>query len=233
MKKIIYSIAILFLLSCNQKENTLEFEKKVMDEIFIDLVDTFYQEITPIPPPPPPLPEIYFQTNDQRIKDSLLAIAELEHQKAISAVEKYKKEIFEENKPIVIAVSDTLHSLGREYQKLLEEHFKKSTIKNILTIDSLKYKINLNSFRNSKKFIFKYRSEFPENSKLWNWRQKNYSELGAIISFSRITFDKTKNYGILTGGIAYGRLDGNGGIIYLKKEAGKWIIDNVIETWIS
>ena len=56
----------------------------------------------------------------------------------------------------------------------------------------------------------------------------------ANIGFSRIIFDKTKNYGVLNGGYTIGILNGSGFRIFIKKnKSGNWIIDKIEGTWIS
>ena len=74
-------------------------------------------------------------------------------------------------------------------------------------------------------------SEFPQRREIWN---TNYLfEFGGVVSFSRIYFDKDKRYGVLEGGTTYGKLNGNGWIVFIKKDSGKWIIDKIEGTWIS
>ena len=211
MKKIITILIFIILSSCQKKDNDLEFEKKVMNDIFIDLIDSIYEDLDFIPPPPPPYPEIYYETNNQRIKDSII-------------------EKLEENNKIIIAVVDTINSFSENYKiKLIGQYGKLDF--NIDT-NSIKteYKINLTEFNKTNKYLFKYSSEFPKNSELWRWKFENNYDLKAIISFSRILFDKNKEFGVLMSGIAYGKLNGNGVLIFIKKESDKWIIDKIIET---
>jgi len=54
-----------------------------------------------------------------------------------------------------------------------------------------------------------------------------------VVSFSRIQFDKNRQFGILDGGFVCGRHCGQGFRIYIKKVNNNWIIDEVEGTWIA
>jgi hypothetical protein len=115
------------------------------------------------------------------------------------------------------------------------KHFKNQNIvlesndielKNGFKIDLIKLKAN------NKKFRFKYQSEFPKGREFWRTEYDFY--VGAKIGFSRILFDKSKSYGVLNGGFGMGILNGSGFRIFIRKnDKGKWIIDKIIDTWIS
>ena len=95
------------------------------------------------------------------------------------------------------------------------------------------FKIDLSQLKaNDIKFIFKYKSEFPNGHEFW--RTKYDFNIGAKIGFSRILFDKSKSYGVLNAGFTTAILNGNGYRIFISKDDnGKWIIEKVIGTWIS
>jgi len=233
MSRIIAILIFVLLSSCQKKENDLKFEKSVMNEIFIDLVDSVYENLNFIPPPPPPYPEIYYKTNNQKIKDSIVKTTAENYEKSIKELNQRIEKLKKENNKIIIAIVDTINSLSENYKiKLIEQYGKLDF--NIDT-NSIKteYKINLTDFNKTSKYLFRYSSEFPKNSEIWRWKFENNYDLKAVISFSRILFDKNKEFGVLMGGIAYGKLNGNGVLIFIKKESDKWIIDKIIETWIS
>ncbi|MCK0132635.1 hypothetical protein MWU59_14095 [Flavobacteriaceae bacterium F08102] len=52
-------------------KSKLDVEKEIMQEIFVDLVDSLHYESNYIPPPPVPFPTLYFETTDQNLKDSI------------------------------------------------------------------------------------------------------------------------------------------------------------------
>ena len=53
--KIIFILIIIIFSSYNRQETNLDFEKKVMNDIFLDLVDTLFVDyrLVPFPPLPP------------------------------------------------------------------------------------------------------------------------------------------------------------------------------------
>lgn len=115
----------------------------------------------------------------------------------------------------------------------LIKHFKNQNI----VIDSNNIELN-NGFKidliklkaNNKKF--KYHSEFPKEREFWRTEYDFY--VGAKIGFSRILFDKSKSYGVLNGGFGVGILNGSGFRVFIRKnDKGNWIIDKIIDTWIS
>ena len=53
MKRIIAILFFILLANCQKKETVLEFEKKVMSEIFIDLIDSIYVDSRTIKIPSP------------------------------------------------------------------------------------------------------------------------------------------------------------------------------------
>lgn len=228
LNKISLLIGILiFLSSCEKEKKELEFEEIVMNEIFLDLVDSVFYDMRlmppmPVPPPPPPGIEISDSLKKENLK---------RHQKILADFEKRKVEIEKDTSRIVIAVYDTIFTLSQEDYTTLKSNFKDSKLK----IDTLKnvfdYKIDLSQFNKSKKFIFKYMSEFPDGSKIWKDSYPFY--LGGAISLSQIYFDEKKEFGILEGGIIYGRLNGGGFRIFIKKLSEKWVIDKIEGTWVS
>jgi len=226
--KIIVIIIIINLSSCNGRTSNLNFEKKVMNQIFIELIDSLYFDPEYIPPPPMPLTEIYFSTSNQKLKDSIYKKDSLDYLELIAEFEKRVKKIKSYSGKIVIAVNDTVHAIDENRGILLTEHFENIDYD---INNEIGYIIDLKEYSTNQKYKFKYASEFPKDSEIW---KGNYGfHLSSVVSFSRIQFDKTKNYGVLTGGITYGKLSGYGVIIYIKKESNKWTIDEIVNTWIS
>ena len=75
------------------------------------------------------------------------------------------------------------HKYNTEFTIAIEE--KLEAFNNIPSV-----KVDFKKIKNTKKFIFKNRKEFPLNSKIWKETLK-YSFVG-IFAFSRIQFDKEK-----------------------------------------
>ena len=86
-------------------------------------------------------------------------------------------------------------------------------------------KVDFEKIKNTKKFIFKPRKEFPQGIDIWKERLK-YNFAG-VFSFSRIEFDKQKLNGKLSVNYNCGGLCGKGGIVYLKKDNDKWKIEKI------
>jgi len=230
-RTIIYVLAIT-LSSCGQQNDDLKFEKEVMNEIYLELVDSLYYEPEFIPPPPAPLPDIYFSTMSQKIKDNIYESDSIKYSKLITEFEKRIEKIKNYSGKKVIIVSDTVHQLHDSYQRKINNHFKLGGQQTRISNEAIDYySIDLLHFKNSKKYIFKYASEFPLGSEIW--KRKYDFHVYCKVTFSRIQFDKTKKYGVLIGGIIFGRRSGHGVIIYIRKESNKWVIDEIVETWAS
>ncbi|OIQ39990.1 MAG: hypothetical protein BM563_03725 [Bacteroidetes bacterium MedPE-SWsnd-G1] len=159
------------------------------------------------------------------------------HQKNLDRHEEFlkefkirKTEIELDTSRTILVINDSIKSPYKSNYNHLIKHFSNYQVKTDSLIQSSVYKIDLNKFK-STKFIFKRSSGFPQNSEIWH---KEYPfHLGAAISFTTITFDTNHKFGVLDGGIVYGRLNGHGFRIYIKKENNDWIIDFIEETWIS
>tara|TARA_R110001583_G_scaffold113965_2_gene264424 strand:+ start:2483 stop:3157 length:675 start_codon:yes stop_codon:yes gene_type:complete len=224
MNRIIAILIFVLLSSCQKKENDLEFEKNVMNEIFIDLVDSIYYDIRLSPLPKEPYLEkgISDSLKNERIKKHKLFLAEREIN---------QEKIKNDTSRIVLAVYDTIEkqsiSNGNELIKFNNVEYLFDSI-----TKKIEYKIDLSKIKRSDKFIFKYWTDFPNDRKIW--RNKSPYYLGGLVSFSRIQFDKTKKHGVLKGGVGYGINDSEGFRIYIKKDLNnKWVIDKIILTSIS
>lgn len=199
----------------------MEFEKEVFNEIFSELVDsTFYDyRLLPLPktiPSPPNGVEISDSLNEENIK---------KHKRLLKEFEERKIKIENDTTRIVLAIVDTIFNLKQESFERFDIEFKNNFL------EKRKYMVSLKELNPDKKFILKYYSEFPKGRKIW--RTEYPFHLGAILSFSRIYFDTSKQNGILEVGVNYGVLNGNGFKIFIKKISGKWRVQKVQGTWIS
>ena len=86
-------------------------------------------------------------------------------------------------------------------------------------------KVDFEKIKNTEKFIFKPRKEFPLGIEIWKERLK-YNFAGVFL-FSRIEFDKEKLNGKLWVSYGCGGLCGQGGIVYIKKDNDKWEIEKI------
>lgn len=221
MKRITTLFTLIIILSCNSQKSELEFEKEVFNEIFSELVDsTFYDyRLLPLPktiPSPPNGVEISDSLNEENIK---------KHKRLLKEFEERKIKIENDTTRIVLAIVDTIFNLKQESFERFDIEFKNNFL------EKRKYMVSLKELNPDKKFILKYYSEFPKGRKIW--RTEYPFHLGAILSFSRIYFDTSKQNGILEVGVNYGVLNGNGFKIFIKKISGKWRVQKVQGTWIS
>lgn len=215
MKKVFILLAFISLSNCQKKDNDLEYEKKVMNEIFIDLVDSIFTDMRTLKIPPPYL--------ENGISDSLRNEKMKKYSIALEENEKRIKEIKNDTSRIVIVVFDTI-----EKQSIIdgEELIKDNNIEYLFNpkTKKIEYKIDLDKLKKSDKYIFKYYSSFPNKQDIF--RSIFSFSIGGVVSFSRIQFDKDRNFGVLIGGISYGRLNGAGYRIFIKKDlSGKWIVE--------
>ena len=197
-----------------------------MNEIFLDLVESVFSDHRLIPPPPPPLPPGNLNLTDSLKNENIKT-----YQRIMVDFKERKKVIENDTTRLVVAIVDTIYTGHRINHATLKNHYNDIEIGIHSGEYTFEYKIELASFNNNGKYLFKYVSEFPEGSEMWNTK---YSfKLDGVISFSRIYFDKKKNYGVLEGGTTYGKLNGNGWVVFIKKENEKWVIDKIEGTWIS
>ncbi len=226
LNKIINLIFCCFLVFQCQKEGACtQFEQKVFYEIFPEVIDSIYIDYR-FPPPPPPV-----QYKDGQIirKDSL-------RYKIMTDKWKAKKQKIENDTSFVsLVIIDSVVRFEKDDFNELTYHFKNY----YLNIDTEcinyneKLNIDLNKLKiNDRKLNFEYSSKFPKSRDFWKLKDKNH--IAGRLGFSRILIDKTKNYGVFNCGFSTGFLNGSGYRIFIRKNnKGKWIIDKIVQTWIS
>ena len=232
--------AILILTSvfwnCKQEKviSETEFEQAVFFEIFPSILDSIYDDRRKSPPPPPPSPEFFDKYGS--IDEAIEAYKKTDvYIQAIKDYKRKKDSLNRDTALIYLAISDSITRFEREDMYELVKHFKNQNIvldsKNIELVNG--FKIDLTKLKaNNKKIKFKYQSEFPKGREFWRTKYDFY--IGAKIGFSRILFDKNKYYGVLNAGFGMGILNGSGFRVFIRKnDKGKWIIDKIIDTWIS
>ncbi|HEY9185822.1 MAG TPA: hypothetical protein VIM94_10895 [Salegentibacter sp.] len=216
--RVVLPLIILLQLSCStvgQNKSDSINEKEIMIELLPILVEELYTDFRlSLPPPPPPSNE----------KDSVEIIRQWEKE-YLEKVEEIKKD----TSLIVIAVYDTIYELDERERQKITSHF--TEVDSVPNSDyKTGYKIELNKVR-SDKFRFKYRSEFPEGREIW---RKDYPFLfSGIATFSRIQFDESGKFGVLTATYGCGKLCGHSATIFLRRDSVGWKIDDIIITGIS
>ena len=196
--------------------NEVNYEKNVMCEIFPTLIDSMAVERLFFITPPP-----YYK--------NISKLDSLELAKSLKDFEKNIRSAKRDSSNLVFAINDSTYLIEKEDRESLEAHFKNIISKPYLVDSTSNYKLDFKSCKPNYKL--KYTSEFPPKFQIW---QGKYNfEFGGVITFSRIHFDTKKEYGVLTGSYICGGLCGNGYRIFIKKVKNKWVIDEIIETWIS
>ncbi|PRX48822.1 hypothetical protein [Salegentibacter salegens] len=225
MKKFFIFISVLTLLySCDEEFKPLKFEKQVAYKIFPQLIDSLHRDVrVPIPPPP------FIRDNNADI----LALDTIESKKKWEEYELLKKKYYKDSVKLVIAISDSTYLLSKNDKKAFLKFYKKENIELDSTKVDSRYKIILDSLNADKKLKLKYLSEFPEGSEIWSQKNEYDFFLNGATGFSRIKFDKTYSFGVLTSNYSMGRLNGFGVRIFIKKVNGLWIIDKIETTTIS
>ncbi len=87
----------------------------------------------------------------------------------------------------------------------------------------LSYKLILSGIKKDSILDYKYLSEFPEGTDIWH--HKYPFHLNGIAGFSRIYFDKSKNYGMFKYSVTCGKLCGGVMRCFIKNENGNWKIE--------
>jgi hypothetical protein len=211
--KIIFIILIFIpLYNCGQKENVstikktdtnLNFEKKVFDEVFLEIVDSTHK--------------------DGRVYLTFLPGMDFEKRKA-----KFEKDTCK----LVFAITDFTWPIWKESKKEIIDHFKNSEFTYDDNKDVEKFIINLEKFSNSK-YIFKYKSKFPKGDKYKIWETKYDFEFAGALVFSRIQFTKNFQKGVLAVSYGCGVNCGWNYLVFIRKENKKWIVENVKVTSMS
>ncbi|MNR95519.1 hypothetical protein D3C72_266510 [compost metagenome] len=215
-------ISILFLIiwisSCDNKTSELDFEKKVMLEIYPSIIDSICVS-----------KEISFSSSLSTFnKNGKLQAFESK----IKLRENYNQtlaKIKEDTSRIFVTVDPIIVSINQDDKKELSKHFKKAILSKGNRTDSTRYLIDTMGFGSIKYLKVKFTSK--KNYRLEGL--ENRYRINGIVSFSRIQFDNEKKYGVLTTSVICGGLCGQGYRIFIKKAHGKWIIDKFKETWIA
>ncbi len=219
--KITFILSILILsFSCKKQLSNLQIERNVISEVFPEIVDSIYMDRRIILPPP--MPRLDFKTNKEDTVD---------YHKQLKKYWQHEDSIKNDTAKIVIAVNDYVEKIWKEDKKQMIEIYKDSEFEYDSSKDLKRFKLDLNSFRKSKKFAFIYLSKFP---KIIYWDiDDNKLPVGAV-SLSRIQFNKTYTSGILAASSSCGGGKcGRGFLIEIQKKNGKWKVTKITPTWVS
>ena len=222
---------ILFFSSCSQEQSILDYEKKVMDEIFVALVDSLHRDMRTyrfIGRPPPPGGYV---SEEQRKE------IQLWNEEMRKLFEINKQRIQNDTSRVLIIVYDTIYKHLDKNEDLNRNYLKNVVFFNDTASINSAYVIDLSQFSKNKKFLFGYMSSFSKARGRQFFRELRenppLNHFGGVVSLSKISFDKERNYGVIYGGLSRASLNGFGCNIYIKKENEKWVIDKIVYTSIS
>jgi hypothetical protein len=223
MKVFVFITVLTLLFSCNDKFNHLEFEKQVTYEILPQLIDSLHKN-TRLNFPVPPLPD----PNNRKTPE----LDSIRIQEVLKDLEKKERELLKDSVKLVTAVSDSTILLFNNDKHALIEHFNLKTNSLDTTFTNFQYKIELEKLKtDNDKIRFIYKSNLPEPIKIW--RTDYDFHLNAVLTFSRIQFDKTRKFGVMNVFYTTGRLSGGSYKIFIRKNGDIWIIDQMVLTAIS
>lgn len=242
-KRFVITITLLmsttFFLNCREKKVLFEvdFEQSVFYELFPELFDALHFDLRLIPDPPPPSPEYLIKGGYDAKSEYTQAYEDwkksAEYQEILEDRKRIADSIKNDTTSMYFIVQDSAYSPKNSLKKELVDHFTAKDISSDSIDLNLGFKINISKLiTKHSKVKFKYGSEFPKGKEYWPRRKE--SNIIASLDFSGIIFDQTKNYGVLEAGYVKGRLNGGGIRIFIRKtDKGKWVIDKIVETWVS
>lgn len=205
---------IVLLSNCNSKHSELEFEKKVMAEIYPSLIDSIWV-----------VKNASFLSSVTRLNES----NESESSKTLRAnsLETLAK-IKKDTTRIHITIATSIIPIEPSVKKDLSKHFKNAVLPENNPSDTLSYSIDTTKFNAVKNLKVKFTSSPKKKFEFTS----QYNIIG-IIRFSRIQFDRDKKYGVLTATLETGFANFQGYTIFIKKSGNQWIIDKFEATWIT
>lgn len=228
---IIPSLLILILYSsCENKFSELDFEKKVMTEIFLNLIDSTCVDLRIISNPPPRYGKYLYDKDGNYIG---IDSTKFTNKEKLELLE-WQKSILEikmDTSQIIFAFDPIIKPNPENVKKDFESHFWGSKLIEQSTKKNAKFLFDFKKIKLNNKFVLKNISEFPKNDQIW--RRKYDFIFSGTIYFTTIQFDKDKKYGILDAGFLCGRKCGRGFRIFLNNFNGKWAIEKIERTWVS
>ncbi|WPO80159.1 hypothetical protein [Flavobacterium sp. KACC 22761] len=228
LSKFIFIILVLLsTFGCKKKEvekvDELRFEKDVLKNVFVEIVDSIYMDRRIILPPPPP-----------RFNSETNKVDTTGQSKELKKYWHYRDSIKNDKTKILLGVYTDVEKISSFETEMILRQLNISGYLYDNSKETNKYKLDLKAFENNKKFNFQNASKYP-HEKNWNLNDKSNVRFPVgTISVSRIQFNKTKTRGILSAGASCGGGKcGRGFLIIIENNSGKWKISEVIHTWVS
>lgn len=222
LTKSIFIIIILSFLGCEKKEDKLQFEKNVINNVFLEIVDSIYMDRRVMLPPPSP--RTNFKTNKQDT---------IGYHNKLKKYWHYQDSIKNDKNRILIGVSDYIENSKNQEESPINETYLNSELPHNNHNQLSEIKFDLTPFKDNKKFDFQYTSKYPDQRD-WDINDKYSLMPAGTISISRIQFNKTKTSGVLSAHASCGGGKcGRGFLITIEKKSGKWNIIEIVQTSVS
>ncbi len=233
IKLVIHLLLLISLSSC--KFSNEQYESKVLDDIFLDLlIEMSVQGV--LLPPPPPLPLDFLDTNYDttgyahkvaKYEEDIL----LEKERLVKEFQDYGNR----PKEMILAIADSMSTMASLNNSMLEKVFPTEVLSEL--VESIeqgikkKRKLQIKEITSTGPYQLKYFKDLPRNIN-YDDKKLDLKYVGSI-GISRIYFDKVREHGILGCSYTMGALSGHGALICIKKVKNRWIIIKSIVTWVS
>lgn len=216
-------LVLLSFFGCKKKKvDELQFEKDVLNKVFIEIVDSIYMDRRVILPPPTP------RFNEKINKKDTIGF-----HKELKEYWRNRDSIKNDKTRILIGVYNPVEKISPQETEMILKEINISGYKYDISTEAQEFKFDLKPFANNKKYKFEYTSKFP-HERFWDIEDKNSGMPVGTISVSRIQFNKSKTSGVLSASASCGRGKcGRGFTIKIENKSGKWRIAKIIQTWVS
>lgn len=223
LKFIFITLILLSFFGCKKKQvDELQFEKDVLNNVFVEIVDSIYMDRRVMLPPP--TPRIDFKTN----KEDTIGF-----HKKLREYWRDRDSIKNDKTRILIGVYDRVTKISPQENEMIIKEINLSEYTYDISKETDEFDLDLAQFKDNKKFNFQYLSKFPPVN-VWDLNDKKSSMPVGAVGISRIQFDKTKTRGILSASASCGGgRCGRGFVIIIENKSGKWKIEKIIHTWVS
>ncbi|GAA6764097.1 hypothetical protein AAFH68_00250 [Flavobacterium sp. CGRL1] len=223
-KFIFITLVLLSSFGCEKKEvSEFNFEKDVLNSVFVEIVDSIYMDRRIISPPPPP-----------RFNEKTNKVDTTGHHKELKEYWHYQDSIKNDRTRILLGVYDKITKISSLETEMIQKEIDLSGYKYDTIKEAEEYTFDLTPFKNNKKFHFEKASKYL-HEKDWDLNDvsNSFIPVGTIF-ISRIQFDKTKKTGILSAGASCGGgTCGRGFLVIIENKAGKWKVNKIIHLWTS
>lgn len=223
LKFIFITLILLSFFGCKKKQvDELQFEKDVLNNVFVEIVDSIYMDRRVMLPPP--TPRIDFKTN----KEDTIGF-----HKKLREYWRDRDSIKNDKTRILIGVYDRVTKISPQENEMIIKEINLSKYTYDISKETDEFDLDLAQFKDNKKFNFQNLSKFPPVN-VWDLNDKKSSMPVGAVGISRIQFDKTKTRGILSASASCGGgRCGRGFVIIIENKSGKWKIEKIIHTWVS